>query len=42
MNPTSAALDEAGLYIARSEDQAAASEEMRAVIATLVAGLAEN
>jgi AcrR family transcriptional regulator len=34
------ALDEAGLYIARAEDQAAASEDMRAVIATLVAGLA--
>ncbi|HTA35888.1 MAG TPA: helix-turn-helix domain-containing protein [Solirubrobacteraceae bacterium] len=34
------ALDEAGLYIARAEDQAAASEEMRAVIAALVAGLA--
>jgi AcrR family transcriptional regulator len=36
------ALDEAGLYIARAEDQAAASEEMRAVIDTLVTGLAEN
>jgi AcrR family transcriptional regulator len=36
------ALDEAGLYIARAEDQAAASEEMRAVIDTLVKGLAEN
>jgi len=36
------ALDEAGLYIARAEDQAAASEEMRAVIATLVAGLAKH
>lgn len=36
------ALDEAGLYIARAEDQVAASEEMRAVIATLVAGLAER
>ncbi len=36
------ALDEAGLYIARAEDQAAASEEMRAVIAALVAGLAEH
>jgi AcrR family transcriptional regulator len=33
------ALDEAGLYIARAEDQAAAREEMREVIATLVAGL---
>jgi AcrR family transcriptional regulator len=33
------ALDEAGLYIARAEDQTAASEEMRAVIAALVAGL---
>jgi AcrR family transcriptional regulator len=33
------ALDEAGLYIARAEDRAAASEEMRAVIATLMAGL---
>ena len=35
------ALDEAGLYIARAEDQAAAGEEMRAVIAALIAGLAE-
>ena len=34
------ALDEAALYIARSQDQAAASEEIRAVIAQLVAGLA--
>ena len=34
------ALDEAALYIARSEDQAAASEEVRAVVAQLVAGLA--
>jgi AcrR family transcriptional regulator len=34
------ALDEAALYIARSADQAAASEEIRAVIARLVAGLA--
>jgi hypothetical protein len=33
---------EAGLYVARAEDQAAASEEMRTVIATLVAGLAED
>ena len=33
------ALDEAALYIARSEDQVAASEEIRAVIARLVAGL---
>jgi AcrR family transcriptional regulator len=36
------ALDEAGLYIARAEDQTAASEEMRAVIAALVAGLGEH
>ncbi len=36
------ALDEAGLYISRAEDQVAASEEMRAVISTLVAGLAER
>jgi AcrR family transcriptional regulator len=36
------ALDEAGLYIARAEDEAAAREEMRTVIATLVAGLAEG
>jgi AcrR family transcriptional regulator len=36
------ALDEAGLYIARAEDQRAASEEMRTVIATLVTGLAES
>lgn len=34
------ALDEAALYITRSEDQVAASEEIRAVIAQLVAGLA--
>jgi AcrR family transcriptional regulator len=36
------ALDEAGLYIARAEDRTAASEEMRAVIATLMAGLTGN
>jgi AcrR family transcriptional regulator len=36
------ALDEAGLYVARAEDQAAASEEMRTVIAALVTGLAED
>lgn len=36
------ALDEAGLYISRAEDQPAASEEMRAVITALVAGLAED
>lgn len=36
------ALDEAGLYIARSEDPAAASEETRAVIARLIAGLADK
>jgi AcrR family transcriptional regulator len=35
------ALDEAGLYLARAEDQATASQEMRTVIARLVAGLAE-
>ncbi len=35
------ALDEAALYIARSADQATASEEIRGVIARLVAGLAE-
>jgi AcrR family transcriptional regulator len=34
------ALDEAALYIARADDRAAASRETRAVIATLVAGLA--
>jgi AcrR family transcriptional regulator len=34
------ALDEAALYIARSADQATASEEIRGVIARLVAGLA--
>ncbi len=33
------ALDEAALYIARAEDQATASEEIRGVIAQLVAGL---
>ena len=36
------ALDEAALYIARSADQATASEEIRGVIARLVAGLAEG
>lgn len=36
------ALDEAGLYVARAEDQAAAGEEMRTVIATLLAGLTED
>ncbi len=36
------ALDEAALYLARAEDQVTASEEMRAVIARLVAGLAES
>jgi AcrR family transcriptional regulator len=35
------ALDEAALYIARAEDQLAASEEIRAVVARLVAGLLE-
>ena len=34
------ALDEAALYIARSEDQATAGEEIRGVIARLVGGLA--
>jgi AcrR family transcriptional regulator len=36
------ALDEAGLYVARAEDQAAAREEMRTVIAALLAGLAQD
>ncbi len=36
------ALDEAALYIARSADQATASEEVRGVIARLVAGLAAS
>src|SRR5271167_3490085 len=36
------ALDEAALYIARSEDQTAASEAIRPVIARLVARLAES
>ncbi len=36
------ALDEAALYIARAADQATASEEIRGVIARLVAGLAES
>ena len=36
------ALDEAALYIARSEDQLTASEEIRAVTARLVAGLLET
>lgn len=35
------ALDEAALYIARAEDQLAASEEIRTVVARLLAGLAE-
>lgn len=33
------ALDEAALYVARAEDQAAAGAEMRAVVAALIAGL---
>ena len=37
-----AALDEAGLYVARAEDRRAASEEMRSVIDKLVRGLAES
>jgi AcrR family transcriptional regulator len=36
------ALDEAALYIARSADQATASEEIRGVVARLVAGLAAS
>ena len=36
------ALDEAALYIARSDEQATASEEIRPVIARLVAGLAQG
>jgi len=36
------ALDEAALYIARSEDQRTASEEIRAVTARLVGGLLET
>jgi AcrR family transcriptional regulator len=36
------ALDEAALYIARSEDQVAASEEIRAVVGRMVAGLLER
>ena len=36
------ALDEAALYIARSDDQATAGEEARAVVARLVAGLAQS
>jgi AcrR family transcriptional regulator len=36
------ALDEAGLYVARADDQAAASSEMRAVLAELIAGLAKD
>jgi AcrR family transcriptional regulator len=34
------ALDEAALYVARAEDQATASEQMRAVIGRLIAGIA--
>jgi AcrR family transcriptional regulator len=36
------ALDEAALYVALSEDQVAASEEIRAVIASLLAGLLQR
>jgi AcrR family transcriptional regulator len=36
------ALDDAGLYVARAPDRAAASEEMRVVITRLVAGLADR
>ncbi len=36
------ALDEAALYVARANDQTAAREQMRAVIARLVAGLARD
>jgi AcrR family transcriptional regulator len=36
------ALDEAGLYVARAEDRIAADREMRAVIARLVRGLADD
>jgi AcrR family transcriptional regulator len=36
------ALDEAGLYVARADDHAAASEEVRSVIAGLLAGLAKS
>lgn len=36
------ALDEAGLYVARAEDQVAASEQVRSVIARLLAGLAQE
>jgi AcrR family transcriptional regulator len=36
------ALDEAGLYVARAEDQAGASEEMRTVIRGLIEGLARR
>ena len=36
------ALDEAGLYISRSADRAAASDEVRPVIASLLAGIARN
>ena len=34
------ALDEAAMYVARAEDQAAATEAMRAVLARLIAGIA--
>ena len=33
------ALDEAALYVARADDPAAASEEMRSVLARVIAGL---
>lgn len=36
------ALDEAALYVARADDQAGAGEEMRAVLARLIAGLARR
>lgn len=35
------ALDEAAMYVARADDQAAASAQTRAVIARLIAGMAE-
>ena len=36
------ALDEAAMYVARAQDQAAAGEQMRAVIGRLIAGLASE
>jgi AcrR family transcriptional regulator len=36
------ALDEAGLYVARADDQTAATEDMREIIGRMIAGLAQD